>query len=191
LFHKINPDTSKIHISLPFDSSSLPQINQLIALLIQFSIHYHKLCVGTVVPNLLYAMAHLSLSAERHGPSSQNRKIYSQSLFRYCCDQKSWAAYAQSFAPWQQATIEFTCHDHSLRTLVVTINGSQVKIGRASTPRSLFYCLFAPHIWCCSSRTSRSWWITQSTQHHRRGCNSTYISKQNTCFTMILYQILF
>ena len=25
--------------------------------------------------------------------------------------------------------------------------------------------------WCCSSRTSRSWWITQSTQHHRRGCN--------------------
>jgi len=23
------------------------------------------------------------------------------------------------------------------------------------------------------SRTSRSWWITQSTQHHRRGCNST------------------
>ena len=24
----------------------------------------------------------------------------------------------------------------------------------------------------CFSRTSRSWWITQSTQHHRRGCNS-------------------
>jgi len=51
-----------------------------------------------------------------------------------------------SFALWQQATIEFTCHDHSPRTLVVAFNRSQVNIGRASTPRSLFYCFFAPHI---------------------------------------------
>jgi len=44
---------------------------------------------------------------------------------------------------------------------------------RVLMPWSLYYCLFAPRIvWCCSSRTSRSWWITQSTQHHRRGCNS-------------------
>jgi len=28
------------------------------------------------------------------------------------------------------------------------------------------------HTYFCSSRTSRSWWITQSTQHHRRGCNN-------------------
>jgi len=28
------------------------------------------------------------------------------------------------------------------------------------------------HIHFCSSRTSRSWWITQSTQRHRRGCNN-------------------
>jgi len=42
---------------------------------------------------------------------------------------------------------------------------------------SLYYCLFAPHIH--TSRTSRSWWITHSTQRHRRGCNSSshlYIS---------------
>ena len=39
--------------------------------------------------------------------------------------------------------------------------------------RSLYYCLLAPHIYFFSSRTSRSWWITQSTQHHRRGCNTT------------------
>jgi len=32
----------------------------------------------------------------------------------YCCDRKAWAACAQSFALWQQATIEFTCHDHSV-----------------------------------------------------------------------------
>jgi len=40
--------------------------------------------------------------------------------------------------------------------------------------RNLSYCgLLALHIWWCySSRTSRSWWITQSTQHHRRGCNN-------------------
>ena len=65
----------------------------------------------------------------------------------FCCDRKSWGAYAQSFASWQQATIEFTCHDHSLRTLVVAFNRSQVNIGSASTPRSLFYCLFAPHMY--------------------------------------------
>jgi len=59
-------------------------------------------------------------------------------LAYYCCDRKSRAAYAQSFALWQQATIEFTCHDYSPRTLVVTFNRSQVNIGRASTPRSLF-----------------------------------------------------
>jgi len=63
-----------------------------------------------------------------------------------CCDRKSQAAYAQSFALWQQATIEFTCHYHSQRMLVVTFNRPQVNIGRASTPRSLYYCLFAPHI---------------------------------------------
>ena len=59
------------------------------------------------------------------------------------------AAYAQSFTPWQQATIEFTCHDN-------------------------FIIACSRHIYdsCCSSHTSRSWWITQSTQHHCRGCNN-------------------
>ena len=64
------------------------------------------------------------------------------------CDRKSQAAYAQSFALWQQGKIEFTCHDHSV-----------------------IACSRHIHVWCCSSRTSRSWWITQSTQHHRKGCN--------------------
>ena len=69
---------------------------------------------------------------------------------RWCyCDRKSRAAYAQSFALWQQATIEFTCHDHSV-----------------------IVCSRHIYVWCCSSRTSRSWWITQSTQHHWRGCNN-------------------
>jgi len=98
--------------------------------------------------------------------------------FMFCakwhfCDRKSRATYAQSFALWQQATIEFTWHDHSLRTLLLRSIVHIVDITRDYTPRSLCYCLFAPHI-CMglSSGTSRSWWITQSTQHHRRGCNS-------------------
>ena len=33
---------------------------------------------------------------------------------RCCCDRKSRAACAQSFAPWQQATIEITRRDHSI-----------------------------------------------------------------------------
>jgi len=40
-------------------------------------------------------------------------------------------------------------------------------------PRSLYYCLFAPHIYgCCSSRTSRPWCITHSTQRQRRSCSN-------------------
>jgi len=39
-----------------------------------------------------------------------------------CCDRKSRAAYVQSFTLWQQATIEFTCHDHSPPRLVVMFN---------------------------------------------------------------------
>ena len=75
----------------------------------------------------------------------------------FCCDRKSRAACAQSFALWQQATIEFTCHDHSV-----------------------IACSHHICVWCCSSRTSRSWWITQSTQHHRRGCNSIPSFSQRT-----------
>jgi len=37
---------------------------------------------------------------------------------------------------------------------------------RDHMPRSLYYCLFAPHIYgCYSSGTSRSWLIAHSTQH--------------------------
>jgi len=43
---------------------------------------------------------------------------------------------------------------------------------RDHSPRSLYYCLFAPDIYgCCSSRTSRSWWTAHLTQRQQRGCN--------------------
>jgi len=63
-----------------------------------------------------------------------------------CCDRKSRAACAQSFALWQQATIEITCHDHSSRTLLLRSIVDIVSITRDYTPRSLYYCLFAPRI---------------------------------------------
>jgi len=64
----------------------------------------------------------------------------------HCCDRKSPAAYAQSFALWQQAPIEFTCHDHSSRTLLLRSIVDIVSITRDYMPQSLYYCLFAPHI---------------------------------------------
>jgi len=36
------------------------------------------------------------------------------SHFVYCCDRKARAASARRFTLWQQATIEITCHDHSI-----------------------------------------------------------------------------
>jgi len=51
-----------------------------------------------------------------------------------------------------------------LHTVAATSN-------RHHMPWSLYYCLFAPDIYgCCSSRTSRSWWIAYLTQCQRRSC---------------------
>jgi len=48
---------------------------------------------------------------------------------------------------------------------------------RDHMPWSLYYCLFAPHIHgCCSSRTSRSWWIAHSTQRQPRRCHNSLFS---------------
>ena len=81
-------------------------------------------------------------------PHAQKLRWHSKTHF--CrCDRKSRAASAQSFALWQEATIEFTYHDHSI-----------------------IACSRHIYLWCCSSRTSRSWWITHLTQHHRRRCNT-------------------
>ena len=172
------------------------------------------------------------------------RKSYS-----YYYDRKSRAACAQSFVPWQQATIEimltisltiacscphmmvlFFTHipfvvnytinatppeslqkhpllfttNHTGRTFFVwRLNsvrhshpGHSIILLRSEIPSGMcaklhtvaasnnryharnlsYYCLLALHIWWCySSRTSCSWWIIQSTQHHRRVCNTTFL----------------
>ena len=95
----------------------------------------------------------------------------------YCCDRKSRASCTQSFAPWPQATIvimlAISLRVHwSLCSIVRMLTSAEL------TRRNLSYCcLLALHIWWSySSRTSRSWWIIQSTQHHRRGCNSIKVT---------------
>ena len=88
--------------------------------------------------------------------------LFSWCYQRFCCDWKYRAAYAQIFALWQQAAIEFTCHDHSV-----------------------IACSRHIYLWCCSSLTSRSWWITQSTQHHRKGCNRSNEIYSFKCFLNI------
>ena len=65
----------------------------------------------------------------------------------YCCDRKSRAAYVQSFALWQQATIEFTCHDHSSRTLLLRSIVDIVSITRDYTPRSLLLLVRATYMY--------------------------------------------
>ena len=57
---------------------------------------------------------------------------------------------------------------------------------RDHAPQSLCYCSFAPHIYgCCSSHTSRSWWIAHSMQRQRRGCNSSNTCNWAECFWML------
>jgi len=58
-------------------------------------------------------------------------------------------------SPGSQALLEVTHQDHSIGiTLLLLVR--------------------ATYIYFYSSRTSRSWWIIQSTQHNRRGCNTTF-----------------
>jgi len=70
----------------------------------------------------------------------------------YYCDRKSRAACAQSFAPWQQATIEITRRDHSrchrwqAQSTVDQVHKHYERSLTKITPlRSLYCCLFAPH----------------------------------------------
>jgi len=57
-------------------------------------------------------------------------------------------------SPGSQALLEDTHQDHSIGiTLLLVVRTT--------------------HIYFCSLHTSLWWWITQSTQHHRRGCNTT------------------
>jgi len=81
-------------------------------------------------------------------------------------------------SPQAVETIPLTFYKALLRSEIPSGMRAKLRTVAASNsrdhPRNLFYCcLLALHMWWCySSRTSRSWWITQSTQHHRRGSNN-------------------
>jgi len=127
-------------------------------------------------PVILFNRSHVSIQGLQQHPLlfTTNRIDRMSFLWRpLSCNRKIWAACVQSCTLWQQATIQIMLRNHSSRMLVILFNRLDIGIGRHSTPQSLFYCLFVPHVYgCCSSRTSHSWWITHLTQRQRRGCNN-------------------
>jgi len=58
-------------------------------------------------------------------------------------------------SPGSQALLEVTHQDYSI---VIT----------------LLLLVHATYMYFCSSHTSRSWWVAQSTQHHRKRYNNMY-----------------
>jgi len=73
-----------------------------------------------------------------------------------------------TFTSWSQHHLSGKC------AKLHTVAGSN---NRDHLTRSLYYCLFVPHLYgCCSSRASHSWWITHSTERQPRGCNTICIS---------------
>jgi len=58
--------------------------------------------------------------------------------------------------------------------LVVAIRKPERHVRKAQSSHAMITLLLlvrATYMWCCSSRTSRSWWITHLTQRQRSGCN--------------------
>jgi len=45
---------------------------------------------------------------------------------------------------------------------------------RSPDETTLLLLVRTTHIYFCSSRTSRTWWIAQSTQRHQSGCNTVH-----------------
>ena len=62
-----------------------------------------------------------------------------------------------------------------VRELLRSIVHMLVSVDLPRHDLSFIACSSHIYVWCCSSRTSGSWWITQSTQHRRRGCNSGHL----------------
>jgi len=74
-------------------------------------------------------------------------------------------------SPGSQASLEVTHQDHSIGI-------------------TLLFLVRTTYIYFCSSSTCRSWWITQSTQHHRRGCNNipSFFTMNHTDCTFFVWR---
>ena len=95
----------------------------------------------------------------------------------FCCDRKTRAASAQSFAPWQQATRDHPTRSLSPSPLASTLNsspGSQALLEVTHQDHSIGITLLlfvrATYIFVLRAHPVRG--ESQSTQHHRRGCNT-------------------
>ena len=80
-------------------------------------------------------------------------------------------------SPGSQALLEVTHQDHSigitLRVRYCYVQSFTSLVSPEITRHDHSTIACSRHIYgCCSSRTSRSSWITHSTQHQRRGCHN-------------------
>ena len=92
-------------------------------------------------------------------------------------------------------TAPFCCDRKSPSGMCAKLHTVAASNNRDHTPWSFNDGLFSPQKYgCCSSRTSRSWWIAHSTQRQRRGCNNTRSCKnsvvvlQDCCVVMKCHQ---
>ena len=87
----------------------------------------------------------------------------------YCCDRKSRAACAQSFALWQQATIEITRRDNSIiacsRHIYIVFFFTQIPFvvnhTYNATPPERLQHYPMPNVKQCNRQTTPSLWFTQ------------------------------
>jgi len=87
---------SRINLGVNYQDSGLWWVlQQIISLPYQVTSHWWYCCDGIV--------------------ATVTTQVWILVTAPFCCDRKSRAACAQSFAPWQQATIEITRRDHSRR----------------------------------------------------------------------------
>ena len=145
--------------------------------------------------------------SENHRCNQARRQVYSlwrkilYGMFKFFWAQQNFGATKNCRAPW----LRTWSHNANCFFLIITKAGHNSNVSpttyrrccdrkgkcaklhtvaasnnRDHAPQSIYYCLFAPHIYgCYSSRTSRSWWISPSTQRQSRGCNRSMTLKSS------------
>ena len=71
----------------------------------------------------------------------------------------------------------------SLRGKCAKLHTVAASNNRDQPTRSLYYCMFVPHLCgCCFSYTSRLWWMKHLTQHQWKGYNNISFLQWTTLF---------
>ena len=111
IWSQISNEVQKINKTKIF-SNKMPQ---------SISINTVQIRIWSRISDAMYSLNRSSFQKFRYNPFPV-QSMFSTMLISaargtwawVCCDRKSRAACAQSFAPWQQATIQITRRDHSI-----------------------------------------------------------------------------